>query len=326
MSGIASNILTDGSWQRRFTFQLSNVVIVGLLVAAVAINVVLQPTFFTQYSITSNFATFAPLVFATLAQSMVLICGGIDLSVGAQVALISVVALRVMDGQDSRILLGLAIAVATGAACGLVNGFIIAVIRLQPLIATFATSSVFSGLALVVLPSPGGTVPAALTSAYRMAFAQVPVPIVFVLVGMALWYALSRTQLATHMHAVGGDREAAFASLVPVTSVIVRALVSAGVFVGFAAFCVLANTGSGDPFVGANTAMDSIAAAVLGGVALSGGRGNPLGAVAGAIILSISSNILFFLSVPTTYRSLASGLIIIAALALSVLTTKGSRE
>lgn len=320
------NILRDGGWQKRFTFQLSSVVTIGLLAAVIIINMILQPTFFTQYSLTSNFATFAPLVFAALAQSIVIISGGIDLSIGAQVALISVVAMKVMGGQDSRIGLGLLAALATGAACGLVNGFIVAVIRLQPLIATFATSSVFAGLALVVLPTPGGAAPPAMASAYRMAMAQIPVPILLVLVGILLWYLLSRTRFAKHLYAVGGNRDSAYASLVPVTSVIMRAFVFAGIFVGIAAFAVLANTGSGDPFVGANTALDSIAAVVLGGIALSGGRGNPLGAVAGALIISISSNILFFLNVPTTYRALASGLIIIAALALSVLTTKGRRS
>lgn len=319
------NILTDSSWQNRLTFRLSTLVTVGLLVAVVVMNMILQPTFFTQYSLTSNFATFAPLVFAALAQAVVIISGGLDLSIGSQVALISVVSLKVMGGEDSRILLGLLAALATGAACGLINGFIVAVVRLQPLITTFATSSVFAGLALMVLPTPGGAVPPMMTQTYRMAVAQVPVPILLVLIGIGLWYVLSRTRFAKHLYAVGGDRDAAYATLVPVTSVTIRAFMTAGIFAGMAAFAILANTGSGDPFIGANTALDSIAAVVLGGIALSGGRGNPLGAVAGALIISISSNILFFLGVPTTYRALASGLIIIFALALSVLTTKGRR-
>lgn len=315
-------MLSDGSWQKRFSFSLNTAVTLGLLVIAVIINAILQPTFFTQYSLTSNFATFTPLVFAALAQALIVISGGLDLSIGAQVALISVVSLKVMDGQDDRILLGLIAALATGAACGLLNGFIVGVIRLQPIIATFATSSVFSGLALVVLPTPGGAVPPALVSGYRMAFAGIPVPMLLVFLGMAMWWVLSRTKYAKHLYAIGGDKESAFASLVPVTTVVIKSFVFSGMFTAIAALAVLANTGSGDPFIGADMAMDSIAAVVLGGIALSGGRGFPYGAVAGALILAISSNLLFFFGVPTTYRALASGLIIIAALALSVLTTR----
>ena len=316
------DVLRDGSWTKRFNFRLNYAVTLSLLILAVVINAALQPTFFTQYSLTSNFATFAPLVFAAIAQAIVIIGGGIDLSLGAQVAFISVVTLRVMDGQDSRIWLGVITALVTGAACGALNGFIVAVIRLQPLIATFATSSVFAGLALVVLPTPGGAVPASMVSTYRMAVAAIPVPILLVALGMLAWWAMSRTRYTRQLYAVGGNREAAYASLVPVTSVTFRSFVFASMFVGIAALTVLANTGSGDPFIGANMALDSIAAVVLGGIALSGGRGSPFGAVAGALILAISSNILFFLNVPTTYRALASGLIIIVALALSVMTTK----
>ncbi|WP_350257719.1 ABC transporter permease [Scrofimicrobium sp. R131] len=322
-------IVRDGSkpWTSRLTFTLSSAITGLLLVAVVVVNVAVQPTFFTLYSFTSNFATFVPLVFAALAQAIVVIGGGLDLSIGAQVALISVIALRVMDGQDSRIVLGLLAAILAGAICGAINGLVVAIVRLQPLIATFATASVFSGLALFVLPAPGGAVPPAMTSGYRMAVAFVPVPVIIVVLGGLLWWMVSKTKFVRHLYAVGGDREAAYASLVPVTSVIFSSFTVASVFTSFAAFAVLANTGSGDPLIGANMALDSIAAVVLGGIALSGGRGKPIGAIAGALILAISTNILAFMRVPTTYRALASGLIIIFALALSVLTTgKGGKK
>lgn len=319
---MSTDILRDGGWQKRFSVSLNAAVTLGLLVVAVVINAILQPTFFTQYSLTSNFATFTPLVFAAIAQAIIVIGGALDLSLGAQIALISVVSLKVMDGQDSRVMLGLLAALLTGAICGLLNGFIVAVVRLQPLIATFATASVFSGLALVVLPTPGGAVPPAIVNGFRMAVGGIPVPMLLVLLGMVLWWVLSRTTFAKQLYAVGGNKEASYASLVPVTSVVIRSFVFSGMFAALSAMAVLANTGSGDPFVGSDMALNSIAAVVLGGIALSGGRGAPYGAVAGALILSISSNILFFLGVPTTYRALSSGLIIIAALALSVLTTR----
>lgn len=293
-----------------------------LLIVALVLNAVLQPTFFTLYSVTSNLATFAPLVLAALAQTVVILGGGLDLSTGAIVALSSVVALTVMDGQDARIPLGLLAALVTGALCGLVNGLIVGLVRLQPLIVTFGTASVFSGATLLVLPKPGGTVPPAITAGYRMAVALVPVPLLLVLGCALIWLVLRRTVFLRHLRAVGGDNEAAYAALVPVVRIKVLSYTLAGAIAGLGALTVLANTGSGDPFIGADIALNSIAAAVLGGVALSGGRGSGIGAIFGALILSLTSNILFFLGVPTTYRQLASGLVIIVALTISVLSSR----
>lgn len=326
MSTSLADLVRDGGWQRRLRFSLSSWVTLGLLVAVVVVNAALQPTFFTAYSITSNFATFTPLVLAATAQAVVIIGGGLDLSIGAIVALSSVVALKVMDADASRVWLGVLAALATGALCGVLNGLVIAVVRLQPLITTFATSSIFSGAALVVLPSPGGTVPSVLTEGYRSRVAGIPVPVLLVLLSIAIYAVLSRTRLMRHIRAVGGDKDAAFASLVPVVRVQSASYVVAGALAGLSSLAILANTGSGDPFVGASTALDSIAAVVLGGIALSGGRGSAVGAVGGAMILAIVSNVLSFLGIPTTWRQLTSGLIIIAALALSVFTSGKERR
>ncbi|QPK80661.1 ABC transporter permease [Schaalia sp. ZJ405] len=303
----------------------STLVTWGLLIVAVVLAAILQPKFFTLYSITSNFATFTPLVFAAVAQAVVILSGGLDLSVGAVIALSSVTALTVMNGDDTKIALGFIVAILTGIGCGIVNGIIIGVVRLQPLIATFGTLSIFSGITLLVLPQPGGAVPPALTSVYRMAIGRLPISLLLVLSCALLWWILSKTVFARHVYAVGSNAESAYASLVPVTGVKIGAYATCGFFAGLAALAILSNTGSGDPFIGESMAMDSIAACVLGGIALSGGRGSGYGAIAGALILSLTSNILFFIGVPTTYRQLASGLVIIAALALSVLSPKGGK-
>ncbi|MGC5617329.1 ABC transporter permease [Georgenia sp. Z1491] len=316
------DILRDGSWQRRLNFSLSGWVTLGLLVGVIALNASLQPTFFTEYSITSNFATFAPLVLVAVGQAIVVIGGGLDLSVGSNLAVSSVVSLRVMDGDDSRILLGMAAGVATGALCGLLNGVVIAVVRLQPLIATYATGSVFAGAALVVLPSPGGSVPGDMVSTYRDTVAGLPVAALIVLACMGVWLALDRTRLLRHIRAVGGNEQSAYTSLVPVVRSRAWTYTLAGAFVGAASLTILANSGSGDPFIGEAFVLDSIAAVVLGGIALSGGRGTAIGAVAGAIILTIIDNVLGPLGVPTFWRPLTSGLVIIAAFALSVLTNR----
>jgi ribose transport system permease protein len=289
---------------------------------AIGLNIMFQPTFFTRFSITSNFTTFAPLVLMALAQAVIIIGGGIDLSIGANLALSAVTALTVMNNDPSRIWLGILTAVVVGSLCGLLNGFIVAYVRLQPLITTIATSSIFYGLARVVLPTPGGLVPSVITQGYRQATFGIPNALWLTLAAIALYVILSRTKLMRHIRAVGGDREAAYTSLIPVSRIQLSSFVLGGAFMGLAAMLVLANTGAGDPFIGGFAAMNSIAAVVLGGIALSGGRGSPLGAIAGVFILGIANNVIAFIGVPTSFRQLTSGLVIIAALALSVLTNR----
>ncbi len=302
--------------------RLSTWTVTILLLVAVAANAALQPTFFTSYSLVSNFATLVPLVLIALAQTVPVLTGGIDLSIGASVTLASVVAVVLMDGRPERLLLGVLAAVAVGVVAGTVNGAIVARLRLQPIIVTFATASVFSGAALLVLPKPGGSVPGALTRMYRESVLGIPVAALVVALVIGLWYLLVRTRLVRHIYAVGGDRDAAYASLVPVERTQIGAYALCGGIGGLAAVALLANTGSGDPFIGLDLTLNSVAAVVIGGTALSGGRGTGVGSVLGAIILALISNAVFFAGISTNVRPLVSGLVIIGALALSALTSR----
>ncbi|GEN80691.1 ABC transporter permease [Actinotalea fermentans] len=306
--------------------RMSTWMVVALLAVAVATNAAVQDNFFTPYSMTSTTATLVPLVLVALAQAVVVIGGGIDLSIGASVTVASVTAVVVMDGQESNLLAGAAVAVAVGAGCGLVNGLVIALLRLQPIIVTFATASVFSGAALLVLPTPGGSVPASLARGYRETMLGLPAGAWLLLAVLGLWFLLARTRLVRHVYAVGGDPAASYASLVAVPRVQILSYVLCGALGGLAAIALLANSGSGDPFVGLGMTLDSVAAVVIGGIALTGGRGSGIGAALGAVTLALIENSIFFAGVPTNYRPLVSGLVIIAALALSALTMTDRRR
>lgn len=292
----------------------------GLLLATAAVvAAILQPNLLTPYGVSSTFATFLPLVLVAVAQSFVVIGGGLDLSAGAIVALSSVVAVQAMRGEEGTALVGFVAAVGTGFVCGAVNGLIVSRVRLQPLIATFATASVFSGLALFVLPTPGGTVPAAMTETFRQAIAGVPVSLLLVVAVAIGWLVLRRLRIFRYIRASGGNPAAAYASLVPVAGARFASYAICGAVCGLAAVAVLGNSGSGDPFIGGDLALNSIAAVVIGGIALRGGIGSPLGAIAGAITLSLASTILFSVGLPTSWRALATGLVVILALSLSAL-------
>ncbi|WP_205629504.1 ABC transporter permease [Jiangella muralis] len=297
--------------------QLSGLATVAMLVVAVAVNASLQPNFWDSYALTSNFATFVPLVAIAVGQTIVVLSGGLDLSLGAQVTLASVVAVRIVDGSLDRYPLAVAAALGVGLACGALNGLVVALLRLQPIVATFATSFVYSGLALVVLPTPGGSVPFEVTTAYRDSVLGVPVALLLIVALALLWLVLRRHRVMRHVYAVGGDADAAYASLVPVARTRVWAYVLGGLFAALSALAILANTGSGDPFVGNELTLASVAAVVIGGTALAGGRGGAGGSVIGAIVLALVANIIFFADVPTDYRQLVNGAVIILALALA---------
>lgn len=293
-----------------------------LLVATVAASAALQDGFFTPYGLTSNFAAILPVAAVTVAQVVIVIGGGIDLSIGTIVTLSSVVTVQLVAGQAERLPLAAAVGLLVAVGCGLLNGLAVAVVRLQPIVATFASSFVFAGLALLIMPTPGGEVPPAVTTGYRQVIAGfVPVAAVLLVCVWAAWRVLRAHRFGRHLYAVGGNEGAAYASAVRVVRVKVASYVAGGVFAAFAGFALLANSGSGDPFLGSSLTLTSIAALVIGGTRLSGGAGGAGGAIVGATVLALVDSLVFFAGVPTTARELVTGAIIIVAIALAGLLT-----
>lgn len=314
-------------WPRGWTLRrsLPTVGSFFLLVVAVAVNAMLQPFFFSAYSIESNLNTFVPLIAAAVGQTIIILGGGIDLSLGTIITLSNVVTVAVMAGQSNHILLGIAAGLAVGAGAGLVNGLLAAVLRLQPIVATFATSFVWSGIALYIMPRPGGSVPMEFFRAYRSYLLGVPAAAWVILAIIISWITLKRHRLGRHIYAVGGDEAAAFASGVPVTRVKVLSYVLGGLFAGLSGLAIVADTATGDPFVGDSITLTSIVAVVIGGTRLAGGSGGAGGSIAGAIVLGLVANIIFFANVSSWYQELINGLIVIAALALAGLPTMRRR-
>ncbi|GAB3448624.1 ABC transporter permease [Streptomonospora sediminis] len=308
--------------QALLSARMPTVAVAALLVATVAASAVLQPDFFSPYSLSAGFATFLPLATIAAAQTIIVLAGGIDLSIGTVVTLASAVSVVLMDGDNAKLPLALAAGLATGAACGLVNGLVVAGLRLQPIVATFATSSVFGGLALLVLPQPGGTAAPVLTETFGMVLAvYVPIPAVLLLALWLAWRLLRRHRFGQYLYAVGGNADAAYTSAVPVSAVRVFSYAAGGAVAALAGVALLADSGAGDPTLGTELTLGSIAALVIGGTRLRGGFGGVGGAVVGAIVLSLIQSLVFFAGVPTDAREFVYGCIIIAAIALAGLLT-----
>lgn len=300
-------------------------VTLGALIALFLTNLVLQPNLVTPAVLKSNLTVFLPLVLVAIGQTYVVLCGDIDLSVGATVALVNVVTVSVIAataGDGSGVLLGIVAGLGTGFACGLGNGILIGVLRFQPIVTTFATSIIFSGLALYVMPQAGVPVPPLYWRGYAGGLIGVPT-VLWIFVGALIVIAfIARRPVLKHFAAVGGQRNAAFQTGLRVARVRIAAYVTCALFASAASLCLTGETASGDPLMGRLLALSSISAVVLGGTALAGGSGSAFGSVLGALVLGMIGNVIFFAGLPFDYQTLIQGLIILAALAGGVLVSR----
>lgn len=297
---------------------LASLAVLGLVLV---VNAVLQPNLLTLPVIRSNLATFLPLIAAAVGQAIIVIGGGIDLSAGGIITLVNVVlvSLAGLWGAESgwSTLAVVLVSLLVALAAGLINGLLVASLRLQAIVATFATNFVWMGLALAVLPVPGGRAPVPLYRLYRASVLGIPCVVLLLVLVILLWVIIKRSQLGRFLYAVGGHAPAAFASGVPVERVRLFSYGLGALFFGLAGVFLTADIASGDPLIGEPLTMSTIAAVVIGGTPLAGGAGGAGGAVVGAIVLGLVRNIIFFANVPPFYQDFISGVIIIAALALA---------
>lgn len=288
-----------------------------LLAVAVGINVVLQPGFFRPAVLNGNLRTYLPLMLLAAGQTIVIIGGGVDLSVGAIVSLTNVTIIRALSAESGagEVVAAVALGLAAGALAGALNGVCVAYMRFQPIITTFATSFIFSGLALWVMPSPGGAAPAGLQSAYASRPLGVPLTIWIALALLALWGVLRQRRSARFLYAVGGSAVSAYTTGVPVPRVRLSTYVASGMMAACAGLALSLSTGTGDPLIGGPMTLSSIVAVVLGGTRLSGGQGGLFGTILGVFILGLIRSIISFAGVPSWWQTLVDGLIVMLALA-----------
>lgn len=272
------------------------------------------------------------LTMAGFGQTVVVLTGGIDLSVGSMIGLTNSVASRITDKEStSSVWLAAFACLGIGALGGLINGILVAYGRLQPIIVTLATSSVFSGIALYVRPRPAGEFPSDTTQFWTgsMEFRDWPRGIVWLGLLVVVWMIFRRTRLATRIVAIGSSEGASFMSGVNVNRAKLAAYTISGMMAGAAGFYVTVQTGNGNALSGTTYTLNSIAAVVLGGASLAGGSGTFIGTIAGAYIIALIPRVLFFYDVSQFYQQLLQGLVLLVAVglgALGVLKTRSRLE
>lgn len=289
-----------------------------LLVIAVGINYSFQNNLFELRILNNNLRVFLPLMILVVGQTIVIIGGGIDLSVGTVVSLVNsiLVTLIVPESTPAEIAFGVVVAVGAGVLAGAFNGFCVAFLRLQPIVTTYATSFVYAGLALLILPRPGGQIPLDIARFYRRETPlDIPLALYVVALLILFWWALRATRYGQYLYATGSSAEAAYTTGVPVNLMKFSTYVFAGLFAALAAIALTLEASTGNPRIGEAMTLNSIVAVVLGGTRLSGGQGGIVGSIIGVAILGFIRNIISFANVPTWSQTLVDALIIIAALA-----------
>lgn len=290
-----------------------------ILVIALIVNVALNPTFFEGDQLNNNMRVFLPLIFLAVGQSVVMLGGGIDISVGGIVSIVNtILATRVgLDGSPEKMWQFVFISLLVGLAAGALNGFFIAYFRLQPMITTYATSFLFAGLALYILPNPGGGIPAAISAIYRNT-TPLGMPLAFIVIAviLALWWYLRSTRFGKYLYAVGGKPEAAYETAVPVAFVQLCTYIISGLMAALSGIAITMLTGSGNAEIGASMTLNSITAVVMGGTAMSGGLGGVAGPMIGAVTLQMIMNIISFAKIDTWWQTFVNAFIIVVALAL----------
>jgi ribose transport system permease protein len=292
------------------------------------ITAILQKNFFEAKSIVRNIDAFTPLILLTMGQAVVIISGGLDLSAGSTLSLLTCVLTFVMKkGEPVTGVYAIIIAFAVAVLVGVINGIGIGYLRVPPLIATFATSFIWLGAALFLRPTPGGESVEWFKMFYNIGGVKnapqflktfgaiVPPGLILVILGCVFWFVIRKTKTGRYIYAVGSNNDSAYVSGINTAKIQMTACIINSLFVFLAALFFVGQNQSGDARMGGPLILRAIAAAVVGGIALTGGRGSVYFALVGALILSFVSKIIFFSNVPNAYQTLVSGVIVIIAIA-----------
>jgi ribose transport system permease protein len=302
--GVSRRHLTEGP-----------VVAAGVLIVLLVLYA-LFASLFDSLTLQNLFNDSAALALAAIGETLVVLTGGFDLSVGAIMGLVNVLLATHLAGGAGHQVLWVVISLAIATAAGAFNGFLVAYMRLQSIIVTIATLFILGGIALKILDQPGGEVPPGFTDALT-GVTIIPRSLIVILLAAGAWVLLRRSRLGAAMYAIGGDAEAAHRSGIPVQRSLLATYTLAGLFYGLAGVFYTAQTGSGDPRTGTSFLLTAFVAVVLGGTRFGGGEGSAIGSIIGAFIVTMLIAVIFVLGIDTFWTGIVEGIVLAAAVLLN---------
>lgn len=287
----------------------------GLIIAVTA---GVAPQFFRTANLFNVLRQSAALGILSIGQTVVVVGGGVDLSVGSTMQLAGVTIAEVTKGENNRLPTGVAFGCAIGIGIGVLNGFLIAYRNIEPFVATLFVGLLGTGLRLwVTKATPSGVLPPALRILGRGALAGVP-NIVILFIGLALGvsFILNRSVYGRKLYAVGANLRAAFVSGVRVKRILLFSYILCGFLSAVAGIALVSYLGYADQEIGVGYDLDSIAAVVIGGASLGGGKGTVLGTVFGVLLMAVLNNLVLLLNLKIEHQLILRGGVIVLGVAL----------
>lgn len=292
---------------------LAVIVIGAVLVASVGRN------FFSPGNIRDILTGMSVLGFVAIGQTLVILCGSLDLSVPYVVSLTSLIAADLMNGSDANVAIGVLAALGAAAAIGLVNGLVVTKLRVNGFIATLGIGLIIKGYLDTNYKGTSGNVPWSFQLIGATGIGPIPVStVLMLLVAVLAWVFLTRSRTGHHMYAVGGDEQVARFSGIRTARPLLVAHVLCSVSAALAGLLLASRLGVGSPTVGTQGGYDllSIAAVVLGGTLLLGGRGSIWGTIGGVAIFAVVDNVMSVMQVNPFLKDVVRGIVIVAAVAI----------
>lgn len=301
----------------KFSEVISQLAAAGALIVLFIYLTFASDNFLTSHNLLNVGTQTAVTAIVAMGMTMVIITAGIDLSVGAVAALAGVVATLLMVDSHVAIPIAIVAGMAVGAVCGLISGFMITVALITPFIATLGTMSVARGMANITTDAVAVSgVPPEFRWLGQGELLTIPVPILItVAVAIVIHLTLTRTRFGRHAYAIGSNEEAAKLSGVPVRAVLIGVYVVCGALAGLGGLIAASRVNSGQPSYGVGLELDVIAAAVIGGASLFGGRGTVVGTLIGAFLIALIRNGSVLLDINVFYQTIIIGAVIWAAVA-----------
>jgi ribose transport system permease protein len=295
-------------------------VYVLLLLLIIAYIWALAPVKFTSFDLKTIVIGGLPLAFAAMAQGVIVISGGIDLSLGVMVAVINVLAASLMEDQSFATSLLIAVGLMfVGVLLGAINGGLVVLTGVPDIVVTLAMSFVWGGVALLIMRTPGGGSPVEYQALGTGIFFSEWIPagaVVIALVLALVWLPIRWRRPGFAIYAVGSNRDRAYLSGINVATTRVLAYAIGGFFAAMGGLAATATTGIGTPYAGTFITLNSVAAIVLGGVSLAGGKGGVVGPVAAAFCLTLVPSIMVFQGIDPNYGQVIQGALIVIVVML----------
>nr|WP_176024811.1 ABC transporter permease [Brucella pseudintermedia] len=316
------------------TSPLSNLIrtpLAGVFVALLvifALSAILSPYFLTPYNLSVVARGLAFVGLITIAQSMLMVLGELDLSLGVIGGLCGVLSGILMVRMDFEPYSAMLLAILLGLCLGLFNGFLVTFLRLHSLVLTIGTAGIFGGANLVLTRGVAITgIPRDVQYLGRGDLLGVPVPFIIMFVALLIaTFVMLKTPFGRYMYAIGNNRDGARMLGIRVDRTRLMVFGAAGAIAGLAGVLMVARLGTAQPSIGDSWVLAPIAASVIGGVATTGGIGSPIGAILGAGIIAIIENIIVLFGVSPYWQGIVSGAIVVLAISFDAISRRCLRR